>query len=115
MILQTCAIGIINITSYGDHTDPLLKSEEILKITDLHKLHVALFMFDQQYGFLRTSFKNYFPNMTNNNSSYALTITTRQLTDLRRQRPRTTFSFKLPKHNFDHIMERHLCDTKKII
>ena len=45
-----------------------------------------------------------FLTFTNNNNSYALTvrITTRQHTDLHlhRQRLRTTFSSKLPKHHF---------------
>ena len=91
MILQKCAVRNINKSVYRDHTDPLFKFEEILKITDLHKLHVTLFMFDQQSGSPPTSFKTYFPNMTNNNNSSTLAIITRQHTGLRRQRPRTTF------------------------
>ena len=85
-------------------TDPLYTFEEIWKITDLHQLHVALFMFDQQFGSLPTSFKTYFPNMTNNNNCSTLAMITRRRTDLRRQRPRTTFSSKLPKHHFTILL-----------
>ena len=82
------------------HTDPLFKSERILKITDLYKLHVSLFMFDLQSGALPTSFKQFIPRDAND---YTSTIITRQHDNIHRQRPRTTFSSKLPKHNFIKI------------
>ena len=78
----------------------ILKSERILKITDLYKLHVSLFMFDLQSGALPTSFKQYIPRDAND---YTSTIITRQHDNIQRQRPRTTFSSKLPKLNFIKI------------
>ena len=94
------AIRIINPINYRGHTDPLFKSERILKVTDLYKLHVSLFMFDLQSGSLPTSFKLFIPRSDNN---VKCTITTRQHDNIQRLRPRTTFSSKLPKHNFIKI------------
>ena len=45
-ILQKRAVRIINNKRYRSHTDPIFKSENILKIADIHKLHVSLFMYD---------------------------------------------------------------------
>ena len=102
-VLQKRAIRIINQINYRGHTDPLFKSERILKITDLYKLHVSLFMFDLQSGALPTSFKQFIPRDAND---YTSTIITRQHDNIQRQRPRTTFSSKLPKHNFIKIWNR---------
>ena len=57
-ILQKHAIRIINKTNYGCHTDPNFKSENILKITDIYRLHVSLFLHDYQHNTL--------PNCSNN-------------------------------------------------
>ena len=51
-VLQKRVIRIINKKRYRSHTDPIFKSESILKISDLYKLHVSLFMFDLQNGSL---------------------------------------------------------------
>ena len=96
------AIRIINQINFRGHTDPLFKSERILKITHLYKLHVSLFMFDLLSGSLPTSFKQFIPRGANNNTSRP-TIITRQHDNIQRQRPRTTFSSKLPKYNFNKI------------
>ena len=40
------ALRIINNKGYRSHTDPIFRSENILKITDIHNVHVSLFMFD---------------------------------------------------------------------
>ena len=58
-VLQKRVIRIINKKGYRSHTDPIFKSESILKISDLYKLHVSLFMFDLQNGSLPISFKTY--------------------------------------------------------
>ena len=58
-VLQKRVIRIINKKRYRSHTDPIFKSESILKISDLYKLHVSLFMFDLQNGLLPISFKTY--------------------------------------------------------
>ena len=99
-VLQKRAIRIINQINYRGHTDPLFKSERILKLTDLYKLHVSLFMFDLQSGSLPTSFNLFIPRSDNN---VTCTITKRQHDNIQRLRPRTTFSSKLPKHNFIKI------------
>ena len=52
------AIRLINNKEYRAHTDPLFKSENILKIDDLHKLHVSLFTHDQIYKRLPDSSSN---------------------------------------------------------
>ena len=83
-VLQKRAIRIFNQINYRGHTDPLFKSEKILKITDLYKLHVSLFMFDLQSGSLPTSFKQFVPRSANNDTS---TIITRQHDNIQRQRP----------------------------
>ena len=58
-------------------------------------------MFDLQSGTLPTSFKQFIPRDAND---YTSTIITRQHDNIQRQRPRTTFSSKLPKHNFIKII-----------
>ena len=45
-ILQKRAIHTICKCKYRDHTEPLFKKENILKINDIFKLHVNLFMYD---------------------------------------------------------------------
>ena len=44
--LQKRAVRITNNKRYRSHTGPIFKSENILKIADIHKLHVSLFMYD---------------------------------------------------------------------
>ncbi len=60
-LIQKRAIRIINKKSYRAHTDHLFKSEQILKLQDLYKLHVLLFMFDYLHHKLPGSFINLFP------------------------------------------------------
>ena len=44
--LQKRAIRIINNAGYNNHTDPLFKNCEILKLSDMYQYHVYLFMDD---------------------------------------------------------------------
>ena len=44
---------------YRGHTDPIFKREKILKVADLNKVYVSLFMFDQQNEGLPSSFKQF--------------------------------------------------------
>ena len=60
--LQKLAVRIINNKRYRSHTDPIFKSENILKIADIHKLHVSLFMYDYHHNTLPKSFEQYIPN-----------------------------------------------------
>ena len=57
-------------------------------------------MIDLQSVSLPTSFKQFIHIVANNDTS---TIITRQHDNIHRQRPRKTFSSKLPKHNFIKI------------
>ena len=99
-VLQKRVIRIINKKRHRSHTDPIFKSESILKISDLYKLHVSLFMFDLQNGSLPISFKTY---IQQSETATHYTMYTRQYGLLKKERARTTFSSKLPKHNFTNI------------
>ncbi len=93
--LQKKALRIINHQPYRAHTDQLFKSEKILKVQDLYKLNIALFMYDFIYNKLPTSFSQLFP------SSLSSQITTRSASyNFYCERPRTKFSENLPKHIF---------------
>ena len=65
-ILQKRAVRIINNSGYKSHTDPILKSEKILKIADniIHKLQVSLFMYDYHCRTLPSSFDGFIPKKT---------------------------------------------------
>ena len=45
-ILQKRALRKIYNKGYRSHTDPIFKSEKILKVLDVDKLQVSLFMYD---------------------------------------------------------------------
>ena len=97
--VQKRAIRVINNKTFRHHTDPLFKRNNILKVSDLYKLHVFSFMHDLVNNKLPGSFDEFIP-MTNK-SNYD--ITTRQSNRLYLTRPRTAFSSKLPNHNFAKI------------
>ena len=40
------------------HTEPLFKSQQILKIIDVFKLQVSLFMYDFEHDLIPVSFRN---------------------------------------------------------
>ena len=61
-ILQKRAIRTICKCKYRDHTEPLFKKENILKINDVFKLHVNLSMYDYRQNHLPESFNNVFPS-----------------------------------------------------
>ena len=44
-VLQKKALCIITNSAYNAHTDPLFKNQNILKVKDLHKLHVGKLMY----------------------------------------------------------------------
>ena len=47
-LLQKKAIRIINNASFLEHTDPLFFSNGILKVQDIHKLNVGLYMYEHR-------------------------------------------------------------------
>ena len=67
--LQKHAIRIINNKGYRNHTDPIFKSQNILKIVDIYKLHVSLCMYDFHRNLLHQSFTNYIPKKNLDESS----------------------------------------------
>ena len=58
-ILQKRALRIINNKGYRSHTDPIFKSEKILKVSDVYNLQVSLFMYDFHHDLLPKSFNNF--------------------------------------------------------
>ena len=95
-VLQKRAVRIINKIGYRGHTDPIFKREKILKVADLNKVYVSLFMFDQQNEGLPSSFKQFI----NKRNVTDVSMTTRQSTLLPIDRHRTTFSSMQPIHYF---------------
>ena len=95
--LQKRAVRVINNTYFLAHTEPIFKREKILKLNDLYKLSVALFMQDYLTNKLPQSFRNFFHI---NNTKYTCT---RQNNHIYRTRPRTAYSANLPAHNFPII------------
>ena len=58
--LQKRAIRTITFSKPDEHSEPLFKELEILKLTDLVTLHNALFMYHYYYNLLPSSFENFF-------------------------------------------------------
>ena len=95
--LQKRAVPIINNKIYRGHTDPIFKSQNILEIADIHKLHVSLVMYDYHHNTLPKSFEQYIPEETNPATN---TRITGQHKLLRTENPITHFSSKLLRHHF---------------
>ncbi len=97
---QKRAIRLISNKPYLSHTEPLFKQKRILKVDDLYKTQIALFMHDLQNNKLPMSF-----NQFNAKRTRRYTIATRQTntTHLTTDRARTAFTSKLPKHFFPKI------------
>ena len=96
--LQKYSLRIIIKNIYRSHTDPIFISENILKITDIHKLHVSLFMFDYYHKTLPKSFEYDIPT----NYLATNTIITRQRNQIRRGKSRTHLSSKLRLHQISN-------------
>ena len=54
LLLQKRAIRIINNESYLAHTNSLFQSNKILKIQDMYKLNVGIYMYDHSANYIRT-------------------------------------------------------------
>ncbi len=91
---------IINHKKYRAHTDPLFKSNKILKLNDLYKFHVIIFMFDYLNNKLPISFLNFF------HVPHSQRITRQTGISFYMDRPRTKFSSDLPYHNFRSIWNK---------
>ena len=100
--LQKRAIRTINKVWYRSHTEPLFKSNQILKFEDMYTMQVSLFVYDLNNDLLPKSFRN----LLSQNCLARHGIITRQNNLIPQSRPRTTFSSKLPKHNFTRIWNK---------
>ena len=100
--LQKRAIRTINKVWYRSHTEPLFKSNQILKFEDMYTMQISLFVYDLNNDLLPKSFRN----LLSQNCLARHGIITRQNNLIPQSRPRTTFSSKLPKHNFTRIWNK---------
>lgn len=94
--IQKKAIRIVNCKKYLSHTDPLFGLNQVLKIGDLYRLGVCLFMHDFRNHRLPWSLGDMFIR-------HPHTIETRNRDLFLPPRPRTEFSNRLPSHNFINI------------
>ena len=90
--LQKRAIRTINKVWYRSHTEPLFKSNQILKCEDMYTMQISLFVYDLNNDLLPKSFRN----VLSKNCLARHGIITRQNNLIPQSRPRTTFSSKLP-------------------
>ena len=100
--LQKRAIRTINKVWYRSHTEPLFKSNQILKLEDMYIMQTSLFVYDLNNDLLPKSLKK----LLSQNCLARHGIITRQNNLIPQSRPRTTFSSKLPKHNFTRIWNK---------
>ena len=100
--LQKRAIRTINKVWYRSHTEPLFKSNQIPKCEDMYTMQISLFVYDLNNDLLPKSFRN----LLSQNCLVRHGIITRQNNLIPQSRPRTTFSSKLPKHNFTRIWNK---------
>ena len=100
--LQKRAIRTINKVWYRSHTEPLFKSNQILKFEDMYTMQISLFVYDLNNDLLPKSFRN----VLSKNCLARHGIITRQNNLIPQSRPITTFSSKLPKHNFTRIWNK---------
>lgn len=57
------AIRIITVSKPDEHSEPLFKESEILKLTDLVTLHNAILMYHSYYNLLPSSLENFFQSV----------------------------------------------------
>ena len=100
--LQKRAIRTINKVWYRGHTEPLFKSNQILKFEDMYTMQISLFVYDFNNDLLPKLFRN----VLSKNCLARHGIITRQNNLIPQSRARTTFSSKLPKHNFTRIWNK---------
>ena len=113
---QKRSIRIICGKSFRQHSEPLFKESEIMKVTDQYKVNAQLFMYQLKNGLLPNSFKhlNYFSHEHNH--------CTRGLGQAYSKTARTRFSSLLPYHRLPclwnglpiHIQDIESCKLFKI-
>ena len=60
-MLQKRAIRIVSNAGYNSHTEPLFRSNSVLKLCDLHQYESLMFMYDYKAHRLPLSFDGTFP------------------------------------------------------
>ena len=98
-LLQKRAIRYITDAKYNAHTEPLFKCTGILKLQELYKQQVILFMYDYQSNTLPKSFQNYFQL----NSTIRTTHITRHQELFYVPTPKSDFTARLPYYIFPKI------------
>jgi hypothetical protein len=109
-ILQKRAVRTINKKAYNSHTDPLYKSSEILKITDLYEHQVNLFMYDFYHKLLPISFHSVFKYNHEIQSR-----PTRQSHLFNLERCQSAFSSNLPLYTFPIISNKYSKSVRNTI
>ena len=97
--LQKYALRLITNSKYNDHTEPLFKTSNILKLNDLYTLEVMKFMHDYMHFKLPTSFNKLFIF----NHELRNTLLTRQSNLLHIINPLNRFANALPVYHFPKI------------
>ena len=99
-ILQKRALRYITQSHYNAHTDPLYKATKILKLNDLYKQQVLLFMYDFCNNKLPMSFQDtYLLQSDSNNHPYPTRHTNLFITPT----PRSDYAAKLPYFSFPKL------------
>ena len=108
---QKRAMRIVNNASYNSHTEPVFKSNGILKVKDCFEHQVIIFMYDYQHNNLPSSFNNMFPL---NSGICKTTQVTRQSNMFHIPVGRNNFSNLLPRTNYPKIWNRWHNDVHNI-
>ena len=110
--LQKRAIRVISKSKFNAHTDPLFKKLHILKIKDLHKLHVLKF----HYKLLHKTVPHYFDtNMTLTQHSHVHSYPTRNNKKLRAPKIHHEFARKCIRYSIiQTVNDCPICITEKI-
>ena len=98
-MLQKRAIRIVSKSNYNSHTEPLFRSNSVLKLCDMHQYESLMFMYDYKAHNLPISFDSTFP--LNRDVNYARI--TRQSEQFYVPRCYSEYARKLPLFNLPHV------------
>ena len=125
--LQKRAIRTINNASFNSHTEPLFKSNGVLKLMDLYEYHTTLFMYDYTHNNLPSSFQNMFTlnsdihqdhvtrqssliNVPKHKNMYVSKLPPIQFPKLW-NKWKNKIDCNLPRHMFKSTLKRHILST----
>ncbi len=107
-LLQKRALRIINRERYNTHTDPLFKSNRILKVSDLYKQQTNIFMMSFNKHILPVSFDGMFKY---NHEIHPERIT-RNMNHIHIERSKNKFVGKLPKFSYPRLFNETIDDIQ---